>query len=98
MEIEIDKRSGFCFGVRNAVEIAATALLTGEKVYSLGSIVHNDIEVARLDSLGLVHIDHAHLSQLRDCKVLIRAHGEPPGTYAQQEKTTSQSLRQPAPL
>lgn len=82
METEIDKRSGFCFGVRNAVEIAEKALLKGERIYSLGAIVHNDIEVARLNALGLVHIDYAELSRLRDCKVLIRAHGEPPETYA----------------
>ncbi|MDY0099775.1 MAG: 4-hydroxy-3-methylbut-2-enyl diphosphate reductase [Bacteroidales bacterium] len=98
MEIEIDKRSGFCFGVRNAVEIAEKALLKGEKVYSLGSIVHNDIEVARLDSLGLVHIDHAHLSQLRDCKVLIRAHGEPPGTYATARKNNITIIEATCPI
>jgi 4-hydroxy-3-methylbut-2-enyl diphosphate reductase len=81
MEVEIDKRSGFCFGVQNAVEIAEKALLRGEKVFSLGPIVHNDKEVERLSGLGLVSIDHKQFEDLRDCKVLIRAHGEPPETY-----------------
>ncbi|NLJ43258.1 MAG: 4-hydroxy-3-methylbut-2-enyl diphosphate reductase [Bacteroidales bacterium] len=81
MVIEVDRNSGFCFGVRNAVEIAEKALLSGEKIYSLGSIVHNDMEVKRLLSLGLVTIDHSQFRKLRDCKVLIRAHGEPPETY-----------------
>jgi len=81
MEVDIDKRSGFCFGVRNAVEIAEKALLRGEKVFSLGPIVHNDKEVERLASLGLVSINHEEFGRLKNCKVLIRAHGEPPETY-----------------
>ena len=81
MQVETDSKSGFCFGVQNAVEIAEKALLDGEKVYSLGSIVHNDMEVNRLKSLGLVSINHDEFLKLRDCKVLIRAHGEPPETY-----------------
>lgn len=81
MVVEIDKQSGFCFGVQNAVEIAEKALEKGEKVFSLGPIVHNDREVERLSRLGLISIDHAQFGKLKDCKVLIRAHGEPPETY-----------------
>lgn len=81
MNVETDKRSGFCFGVRNAVEIAEKALLNGEKVFSLGPIVHNDKEVERLALLGLISVDHEKFRELRDCNVLIRAHGEPPDTY-----------------
>ncbi len=81
MEVEIDKKSGFCFGVRNAVEIAEKALGRGEKVFSLGPIVHNDKEVERLSSLGLVSVNHEQFKKLNNCKVLIRAHGEPPETY-----------------
>jgi 4-hydroxy-3-methylbut-2-enyl diphosphate reductase len=81
MVVEIDKQSGFCFGVQNAVEIAEKALLNGEQVFSLGPIVHNDKEVERLSTLGLVSINHSEFLNLRDCKVLIRAHGEPPETY-----------------
>ena len=81
MVVEVDERSGFCFGVRNAVEIAEEALSRDEKVFSLGPIVHNDIEVERLSNLGLVSINHEQFKKLKDCKVLIRAHGEPPETY-----------------
>ncbi|MBK7626634.1 MAG: 4-hydroxy-3-methylbut-2-enyl diphosphate reductase [Bacteroidales bacterium] len=81
MVVEIDSKSGFCFGVQNAVEIAEEALLKGEKVFSLGPIVHNDKEVERLATLGLVSINHEQFRNLRDSKVLIRAHGEPPETY-----------------
>jgi len=81
MVVEIDSESGFCFGVQNAVEIAEKALLRGEKVFSLGPIVHNDMEVERLRKLGLVSIDYDEFKRLKNCKVLIRAHGEPPETY-----------------
>ncbi len=81
MKVEIDKNSGFCFGVSNAVEIAEEALLQGEKVFSLGPIVHNDKEVERLESLGLTSINQQQFRDLKNTKVLIRAHGEPPETY-----------------
>lgn len=86
MKVEVDIGSGFCFGVENAVEIAEKSLDSGETVFSLGSIVHNDVEVERLSSKGLVTIDHEQFRKLTDCKVLIRAHGEPPSTYEIAEK------------
>jgi 4-hydroxy-3-methylbut-2-enyl diphosphate reductase len=81
MEVDIEPGSGFCFGVENAVKIAEEALGAGDDVYCLGEIVHNDIEVDRLKKLGLVTITYDQFEQLRDCKVLVRAHGEPPSTY-----------------
>lgn len=81
MKVEIEPGSGFCFGVENAVRIAEEALHDGEEVFCLGEIVHNDIEVARLKELGLVTITYDQFVSLRDCKVLVRAHGEPPSTY-----------------
>jgi len=81
MIVETDDKSGFCFGVQNAVEIAEKALLKGEEVYSLGPIVHNDMEVKRLVSLGLITINRDKLGRLKNCNLLIRAHGEPPDTY-----------------
>ncbi len=82
MKVDIEAGSGFCFGVKNAVMIAEEALREGEKVYCLGEIVHNDIEVRRLTDMGLETITHERFEELRDCKVLLRAHGEPPSTYA----------------
>ncbi len=98
MEVEIDKKSGFCFGVRNAVEIAEKALLRGEKVFSLGPIVHNDKEVERLSSLGLVSIDHEQFHKLKDCKVLIRAHGEPPDIYTTAEENNITIIEATCPI
>ena len=98
MVVEIDEKSGFCFGVQNAVEIAEKALLRGEKVFSLGPIVHNDREVERLSALGLVSIDHDKFRKLRDCKVLIRAHGEPPETYIEAEKNNITIIEATCPI
>ena len=98
MEVEIDKRSGFCFGVRNAVEIAELALIRGEKVFSLGPIVHNDKEVERLASLGLVSVNHEQFRNLKDCKILIRAHGEPPETYRIAEKNNIRIIEATCPI
>jgi 4-hydroxy-3-methylbut-2-enyl diphosphate reductase len=98
MEVEIDKKSGFCFGVRNAVKIAEKALLRGEKVFSLGQIVHNDKEVERLSSMGLVYIDHEQFHKLQDCKVLIRAHGEPPDTYQTAEENNITIIEATCPI
>jgi len=98
MVVEIDKQSGFCFGVQNAVEIAEKALMNGEKVFSLGPIVHNDKEVDRLGSLGLVSIDHEQFSKLKNCKVLIRAHGEPPETYTIAEKNNITIIEATCPI
>ncbi len=81
MKAEIDRKSGFCFGVQNAIAVAEEALRKGEQVFSLGPIVHNDKEVERLMGLGLVTIDHKKFRKLKNAKVLIRAHGEPPETY-----------------
>lgn len=81
MIIEIDEHSGFCFGVVTAIEKAEEELKKGE-LYSLGDIVHNSIEVERLETLGLHTIDHTTLSGLQGARVLFRAHGEPPSTYA----------------
>jgi 4-hydroxy-3-methylbut-2-enyl diphosphate reductase len=98
MVVEIDKQSGFCFGVQNAVEIAEKALLRGEKVFSLGPIVHNDKEVERLSTLGLASIDHDEFRRLKNCKVLIRAHGEPPETYSTAEKNNITIIEATCPI
>jgi len=98
MVVEIDKQSGFCFGVQNAVEIAEKALLRGEKVFSLGPIVHNDKEVDRLSSLGLASIDHEMFRNLKNAKVLIRAHGEPPETYITAEQNNLTIIEATCPI
>ena len=82
MRIEIDDKSGFCFGVVRAIMEAEKALAEGGTVYSLGDIVHNRIEVQRLERLGLRTVTHDEMPRLAGCRLFIRAHGEPPTTYA----------------
>ncbi len=81
MEIVIDQNSGFCFGVINAVKTAEKLLLEQKPLYCLGDIVHNDEEVERLTNLGLVIINYDQFITLKNTRVLIRAHGEPPEIY-----------------
>ncbi len=100
MQVTVDKNSGFCWGVVRAVNIAE-AELAGQsgngrapRLYSLGDIIHNPVEVDRLRSEGLETISHADFERIaeenRTCgiesKILIRAHGEPPSTYAKLEE------------
>lgn len=80
--IEIDSNSGFCFGVVTAIQKAEAELARTGQLRCLGDIVHNASEVDRLGRLGLITITHADLEDLRDTTVLLRAHGEPPSTYA----------------
>ena len=81
MRVEIDEQSGFCFGVVRAINEAEGALKSGT-VASLGDIVHNRVEVQRLESLGLHTISHEDIPTIAGKRMLIRAHGEPPKTYA----------------
>jgi len=81
MKVTIDKYSGFCFGVVYAIEMAESILEKEDILYCLGDIVHNNKEVERLTDMGLKIINNDDLKKLSDCKVLIRAHGEPPSTY-----------------
>lgn len=81
LSIEIDGESGFCYGVIRAVERAEGKLKECDTLYSLGSIVHNNSELERLNSIGLKVIDFEQMQDLHNSTVLIRAHGEPPATY-----------------
>lgn len=81
MNVHVDQNSGYCFGVEFAIQMAEDEMDDGNVLYCLGDIVHNDMEVARLNQKGLRIINREELKQLKDCKVLIRAHGEPPETY-----------------
>ena len=97
MKVEIDENSGFCFGVVNAIAKAEEELQQGE-LYCIGDIVHNNLEVDRLKGLGLRTIDHEAFADLRDCRVLFRAHGEPPSSYALAEKNNIEVIDASCPV
>ena len=81
LKVNIDSNSGFCFGVVYAIEMAEELLEEHGELYCLGDIVHNDEEVKRLENKGLKIISQDDLLTLKNARVLIRAHGEPPSTY-----------------
>lgn len=86
MNVIIDDNSGFCFGVVRAIGEAESALKRVGDVYSLGDIVHNRVEVQRLEQLGLHTVSHDDMANLEGRTLLIRAHGEPPRTYRRAEE------------
>lgn len=81
MKVTIDVNSGFCFGVVFAIQMAEDELNNSGSLYCLGDIVHNNMEIERLQKKGLKIINHDEFARLKNTKVLIRAHGEPPETY-----------------
>lgn len=82
ISIEINKDSGFCFGVVKAISKAEEEIENSDStLYCLGDIVHNNHEQERLQKKGLVTINHEEFAKLKNAKVLLRAHGEPPSTY-----------------
>ena len=83
IKVGIDPHSGFCGGVIHAIGTAEGYLGGhGGSLYSLGAIVHNEEELARLAGLGLITIGKEDIGALAPgSAVLIRAHGEPPATY-----------------
>ena len=79
--VETDNRSGFCGGVIRAISRAERFLQESDHLYSLGAIVHNEAELDRLGAKGLRTV--ASIPDVPAGEtVLIRAHGEPPSTYA----------------
>jgi 4-hydroxy-3-methylbut-2-enyl diphosphate reductase len=98
MKIEIDQESGFCFGVVRVIEIAEKILKEERKLYCLGDIVHNSREVDRLKEKGLKIIDYQEFKHLKNCKILIRAHGEPPETYQIAEKNNIELIDGTCPV
>lgn len=79
--MEIDDKSGFCFGVVRAIRKAEEEIEHNETIYSLGDIVHNELEVERLNNKGMQTIGHSDLEKMKEGTVFFRAHGEPPESY-----------------
>ncbi|NOU58752.1 6-phosphofructokinase [Marinifilum caeruleilacunae] len=98
MKIEIDPNAGFCFGVVNAIGKAEENLSKDGQLYCIGDIVHNSIEVNRLNDLGLQTIEHDEFKGLKGKKVLFRAHGEPPSSYQMAKKNKIEIIDATCPV
>jgi 4-hydroxy-3-methylbut-2-enyl diphosphate reductase len=97
-KVEIDDKSGFCFGVVRAIRSAEEELADSDSLYCLGHIVHNSKEVERLQKKGLKTITHAEMQDLKNAKVLLRAHGEPPSTYQLAKKNNIEIIDATCPV
>jgi (E)-4-hydroxy-3-methyl-but-2-enyl pyrophosphate reductase len=76
-EIRIAKRTGFCYGVREAIDKAKEASAVGKKTHTLGQVVHNEGVVRDLKTLGIETVDT--LDDVNEgAAVVIRAHGVRP--------------------
>ena len=82
MKVTVDRNAGFCWGVVRTIDVAEAELRSGEPLYSLGPIIHNPQEIERLRAQGMEIVSQHDFDRLRGKTVLIRAHGEPPSTYA----------------
>ncbi len=98
MKVEIDTDSGFCFGVVKAIRMAESELNKQRSFYCLGAIVHNKVEVERLESLGIITIGREEFRKLRNSRVLFRAHGEPPETYEIAKKNNIEIIDATCPV
>lgn len=88
ISVEIDSKAGFCGGVIKTIGTAEKFLSDKKNghLYSLGEIVHNESEIERLSAMGLIALDEDDISDIKDARgenILIRAHGQPPATYAE---------------
>ena len=80
MEIIIGKESGFCFGVKRAVDGVENEVKNKGKLYCLGEIVHNEVVVKRLKEKGVVFVDNIDEVENNE-NIAIRAHGVSEETY-----------------
>ncbi len=78
MEIILGKSSGFCFGVKNAIDGTEKELKNNKPVYCLGEIIHNEEVIKDLESKGLVIVDN--IEDVKDVAI-IRAHGVSKNVY-----------------
>lgn len=98
LKVEIDGKSGFCFGVTSAIKKAEEVLSEGKDLYCLGEIVHNEEENERLRELGLKTIEKPDFESLKDKTVMFRAHGEPPISYETAEKNNLEIVDASCPI
>jgi len=89
VRIVIDQKAGPCGGVKRVIKLAEENLAAGQTVVSQGEIIHNNVEIARLEKLGLKAAESDFLQSAsgaqHDYKLLIRAHGAAPEVFQQAE-------------
>ena len=85
MKIYIAKDAGYCFGVRDAVNMAYDAAAEHGEVYMLGTIVHNERVIENLNNAGAKVVKK--IDEVPDGKTLLfRAHGTVPKLWEEAKK------------
>jgi 4-hydroxy-3-methylbut-2-enyl diphosphate reductase len=83
-EVRIARRTGFCYGVREAIDKAKEAAAAGKRTHTLGQVVHNEGVIAQLQQQGIETVDT--LDEVTEgAAVVIRAHGVRPEVLARAE-------------
>ncbi|MBR4678775.1 MAG: 4-hydroxy-3-methylbut-2-enyl diphosphate reductase [Bacteroidales bacterium] len=98
MIVEIDENAGFCSGVTNAINKAEAEISASGSLFCLGEMVHNQEEMSRLEKLGMKTVTYREFETFSNCTVLIRAHGEPPETYALAKKNNISLIDATCPI
>jgi 4-hydroxy-3-methylbut-2-enyl diphosphate reductase len=84
-EVRIARRTGFCYGVREAIDKAKEAAAAGRVTHTLGQVVHNEGVIAALAAQGIETVDS--LDQVTEgAAVVIRAHGVRPDVLRSAEE------------
>ena len=76
-EVRIARRTGFCYGVREAIDYARLAAAQGKQTHTLGQVVHNEGVIAQLEGQGIQTVDSLDDVD-HGAAVVIRAHGVTP--------------------
>ena len=99
MEVVLAKSSGFCFGVKRAVDRVYEQLAENKKIYTYGPIVHNDDVVADLEEKGVKVLNtKEELTELTEESVVIRAHGVPKEIYEIMEQKNIECIDATCPF
>ena len=99
MEVVLAKSSGFCFGVKRAVDRVYEQLAENKKIYTYGPIVHNDDVVADLEEKGVKVLNtKEELTELTEGSVVIRAHGVPKEIYEIMEQKNIECIDATCPF
>ena len=97
MKILVAKDAGYCFGVRDAVNLAKKSGGEYDSVYMLGDIVHNERVVSDLEKSGSVVVNN--LDEIPEDKpVLFRAHGTDPEVWKEAQKKKLNIIDATCPL
>ena len=84
-EVRIARRTGFCYGVREAIDAARLSAAEGKPTHTLGQVVHNEGVIAQLREQGIRSVND--LDEVEEgAAVVIRAHGVTPEVMARAEE------------